>query len=688
HALFSYGAYAFWVGGGTGSPINVGTNVNGYGYQTGSWTPAAGVYDGKWHYLAITSSGSTGKLTAYLDDQNLGVQTSSYIHALNTASTDTISPGAAYGTGVTGSNGAFDELAIYPTALTAAQASAHYRAVSATVPAAPVQSAPSQVSNATVTVNWADVPPAADGGAAITGYNVYKGTAAGAESATPINAAPLAATATSYTVTGLTNGTAYYFVVKAVNSVGEGAASNEESATPVAPVVTGGGSSGGGGTPPPTPAPPPPGESNLVSNPVNTVVVGQGPTTLQGTIGNSIVSVGADPSALPSGSPLTLYAISEQVLNGLLPPGTPIPLVSVGVSWQAPDGSTPNASTPLQLTITDPQIQIGDLVFEVGNPKPIGRATQNGTVAVSFSTDPVFYVTAMPAAPTISRVAGTDRDATAVAVSGQRFGAGQAGAVVVARDDAYPDALAGGPLAAELNAPLLLTPSDALNPAVSTEIARVLPAGGTVYLLGGASALSTTVEDALRALGYKTVRLAGSDRYATAVAVAQAMPDVTSVYEVTGADFADAVTAVPAAAANRGAILLTDGPAQSGVTAAYLSAHPGLVRYAVGGPAAAADTAATAIVGADRYSTAEMVAALFFPQPTTIGFATGTNFADALAAGPGLHGPMLLVPGTGPVPASVSAFLSGLKAAPASAMVYGGSQAVSDSTLAALQALL
>ncbi|HEX3842038.1 MAG TPA: fibronectin type III domain-containing protein [Acidimicrobiales bacterium] len=101
-----------------------------------------------------------------------------------------------------------------------------------TVPGAPtiVGAAPG---NASVVLTW--TAPGSNGGSPITGYNVFVGTVAGGESTTPANGATLV-TGTTFTVTGLTNGTAYFFTVKAVNSVGSSAASNEVSATPVAPV--------------------------------------------------------------------------------------------------------------------------------------------------------------------------------------------------------------------------------------------------------------------------------------------------------------------------------------------------------------------------------------------------------------------------------------------------------------------
>ena len=92
--------------------------------------------------------------------------------------------------------------------------------------------------------------------------------------------------------------------------------------------------------------------------------------------------------------------------------------------------------------------------------------------------------------------------------------------MVLARDDAFPDALAGVPLAAHFSGPLLLTTSNTLASETSAEIQRVLGRGATVYLLGGATALSPTIETQLHALGYATVRIAGADRYQTAVDIA------------------------------------------------------------------------------------------------------------------------------------------------------------------------
>ena len=63
---------------------------------------------------------------------------------------------------------------------------------------------------------------------AATSYNVKRSTTDGG----PYTTIASGVTTTSYTNTGLTNGTTYYYVVSAVNSVGESGNSNQASATP------------------------------------------------------------------------------------------------------------------------------------------------------------------------------------------------------------------------------------------------------------------------------------------------------------------------------------------------------------------------------------------------------------------------------------------------------------------------
>ena len=85
--------------------------------------------------------------------------------------------------------------------------------------------------NGKVTLSWK--APGSDGGTGISGYEIYRGTSPGGESGTPVNASLVAGT--SFTVTGLTNGTRYYFTVAAVNKAKlQSAKSGEASATPAA----------------------------------------------------------------------------------------------------------------------------------------------------------------------------------------------------------------------------------------------------------------------------------------------------------------------------------------------------------------------------------------------------------------------------------------------------------------------
>lgn len=106
-------------------------------------------------------------------------------------------------------------------------------ASNAVIPAVSAPSAPTAVTvtpgNGSVALSWT---APFDGGASITGYNLYEATTSGGENyTTPVNGGTLLR-GTSTTVNSLTNGTKYYFTIKAVNSVGSSPASVEVWAIP------------------------------------------------------------------------------------------------------------------------------------------------------------------------------------------------------------------------------------------------------------------------------------------------------------------------------------------------------------------------------------------------------------------------------------------------------------------------
>ena len=83
-------------------------------------------------------------------------------------------------------------------------------------------------SSGQVKLTW-KAPPNNDGDP-ITSYYIFRSTTSGSFSTTPT--ATVGGSTLTYTDTGLTNGTTYYYVVEAVNAVGASPKSKQASATP------------------------------------------------------------------------------------------------------------------------------------------------------------------------------------------------------------------------------------------------------------------------------------------------------------------------------------------------------------------------------------------------------------------------------------------------------------------------
>ena len=267
-----------------------------------------------------------------------------------------------------------------------------------------------------------------------------------------------------------------------------------------------------------------------------------------------------------------------------------------------------------------------------GLQDPYAGATRDPSAGGSTTTvaisDKVFPGGFDGNAGTVERL-GKSAD-SALQLSQARFEPDAAKHAVLARDDRFPDALAGSPLTAD--GPMLFTPSGGLTDAVRAELSRALPAGATVYLLGGTGALSTNVEAGVQALGLKPVRLAGADRIETAVRIADEVrklygdkhtvvlarawgpasdPDGTAAW-------VDSVTGGAWAAKNQTPVLITTSDSLHPTVAAWIGNDKPRNTILLGGTAALSDAVLKAVPGGarvkgdDRAGTAAMVAKILW----------------------------------------------------------------------------
>lgn len=300
-----------------------------------------------------------------------------------------------------------------------------------------------------------------------------------------------------------------------------------------------------------------------------------------------------------------------------------------------------------------------------------------------------------PASPSVDRLAGADRYATAAAVSA---GSRQPGVsrVYVGTGRSYPDALAAGPAAAAAGGPVLLTGPTSLPPATAAELARLRP--GEIVVAGGDGAVSPDVEATLREYG-PVRRVAGADRFATAAAIARDAftAPVSTLYLASGRNFPDALAGGAVAAAQSGPLLLTEpGRLPTATEQAIRALQPARI-VVLGGPGAVLPAVLSAlhpltdsvsrISGTDRFSTAGEISRRSYPdQADVVYLATGLDFPDALAGGPaaGTDASPLLLVHPRSLPSTAAAELQRL--APEAIVVLGGPGAVSDAILEAAQA--
>lgn len=293
--------------------------------------------------------------------------------------------------------------------------------------------------------------------------------------------------------------------------------------------------------------------------------------------------------------------------------------------------------------------------FLAGGSLAVAALLLSSTPARAVSTPYVYEGTV--------RAAGPDRYATAAVVSQGSFAPSVGSSVFLASGESFADALAAGPAAASVDGPLLLTAASGLPAPTAAELTRLKP--GSVHVVGGPDRVPDAVLNAVRALlPTATVdRIAGADRYATAVALAQRFfPAGQASFVLARGDAFPDATSGAALAGRRGEPLLLTAPSDlPDVVVGWLSAADRARTTIVGGVESVSDPVAeevdmfltdadavSRLSGPDRYATSAAVAQTMYPDAEVSVVATGRTFPDALAAVPAaaVNGaPLLLVPG-------------------------------------------
>jgi putative cell wall-binding protein len=289
--------------------------------------------------------------------------------------------------------------------------------------------------------------------------------------------------------------------------------------------------------------------------------------------------------------------------------------------------------------------------YVYGTPTAVGESVFFLRATVGVDGEPVEVSTEcimkVKPAPTITRIAGTDRYDQSARVSASTHT--EAKTVYLASGEKFSDALSASSVAAVHSAPLLLTRAAQVTPSVVAEIQRLKPEN--VVVVGGAASVSAAVIDQLDALSgvdAKITRIAGADRFEVSRALIGhaefGIAEADDVYVATGASFPDALGASPVAATLDAPVLLVNGSASalSPAETATLTKLGTKNATVVGGPASVSAALVSAleksftttrIDGKDRFEVNANLNDASFDTADRVYLSSAVAFPDALSGG-------------------------------------------------------
>lgn len=285
--------------------------------------------------------------------------------------------------------------------------------------------------------------------------------------------------------------------------------------------------------------------------------------------------------------------------------------------------------------------------------------------------------------PSITRLAGADRYATAQAIA--KHGWTQSDYAILAYGGNFPDALSAVVLAKKYNAPILLTSGSSLQDITKQTLIDLQVK--SVFMIGGTVVMPTSIEAELQAMGITPTRIAGQDRYETSVNIAKQAVSPSELIVATGEDYPEALSIAPIAAIKQIPILLVPKSYLPDSVKTYLSTLNIKKTYVIGDSSSIDDSVANQfthperIVGADRYELNIVIDKEFegnFNSDSSC-IATGEGFADALtgaAYAAKISAPMILV--NSALPTNTKNYYQQRLPNAKNIYVFGGTGVVSD----------
>ncbi|MGA3362467.1 MAG: hypothetical protein ABSD82_10605, partial [Solirubrobacteraceae bacterium] len=149
-----------------------------------------------------------------------------------------------------------------------------------------------------------------------------------------------------------------------------------------------------------TPAPPPAGLSaSDLGSPTSGALNSGVPLTLSSSAGPGTAVVSVPAGALPTGTVISVYPLVDAAPLAAAVPAGQSYVVSFAISWLAPGGTSPAATSPITLTVSDPSITAGETIYDLTSSGlvDVGFATENGVATITLTRDPVFVVASLTA---------------------------------------------------------------------------------------------------------------------------------------------------------------------------------------------------------------------------------------------------------------------------------------------------